>query len=186
MSIIVENGIIYVDGVNIANAPALRRDSKVHVWRVPTEYRASGYFASQNEQPACRSKDATYIGFVEVEADPILVLEERKRQAMQDLFTQCDADLELLGQQYPKRESDTWPFQLEEAKDILAGTAEITPFIDNTIYGTEFTRTGYAQLIVDNNAAWAATAGSIVNKRLKAKKAIQDATTLEELEAVTW
>lgn len=99
------------------------------------------------------------------------------------LFNYCDTQLELLATDYPEREAATWPVQLEEAKAYLADNTTPTPFLVAALKHNE-TVESYANLIVTNNAQWSAFAGSIVKHRRVIEEAINEAGTVEELEAI--
>jgi len=71
--------------------PRLAQPAAVHVWSVPAEYRASGYYVSLQlggqpiELPACDYRDATKIVRLELAADPdVAAAAEREAREQSD------------------------------------------------------------------------------------------------------
>lgn len=71
--------------------PRLAQPAAVHIWSVPTEYRASGYYVSLQlggqpvELPACDYRDATKIARLELAADPdVAAAAEREAREQSD------------------------------------------------------------------------------------------------------
>lgn len=110
-------------------------------------------------------------------------LELAKQDAVKKLFDNCDKDLVQLSSSYPGRESDTWPVQLQEAKEYLADNTVATPFISAALEDGE-TVADYANLIVANNTAWSDYAGKVVLKRRAYQKRIEAAATFDELRQI--
>lgn len=112
-----------------------------------------------------------------------LLADIAKPEKLKELFTYCDNQLELLATSYPEREAATWPVQLEEAKAYLSDNTASTPFINAALTDGE-TVENYANLIITNNAQWSTFAGSIVKHRRNTEKAINEAETEDEIEAI--
>lgn len=111
------------------------------------------------------------------------IIESLKEEAKDKLFTNCNKALEQLATDYPERESQTWPVQLEEANRYLADNTSPTPFISAALDEGE-TVDEYANLIVSNNAAWSDYAGKVVLKRRTFEQRIKSATTVQELNQI--
>lgn len=110
-------------------------------------------------------------------------LKVARNQAISKMKNLCDNKLSQLASDYPEREAQTWPVQLEEAKSYLADSASPTPFISAALNDGE-TVEQYANLIVANNAAWSDYAGSIVKMRRDFEAAINSAQNIEDLMAI--
>ena len=110
-------------------------------------------------------------------------LNQLKTDAKNILFTSCNKALEQLAIDYPERESQTWPVQLEEANRYLADNTSPTPFISAALNDGE-TVDDYANLIVSSNTAWSDYAGKVVLKRRTFEQRIKDATTVQELDQI--
>ena len=106
-----------------------------------------------------------------------------KANKLSELYRSCDADLKKLATGYPEREAQTWPVQLEEANRYLADNTSPTPFISAALKQGE-TVEQYANLIVNNNAAWSDYAGKVVLKRRTFEHRINTATTVQELDQI--
>ena len=111
------------------------------------------------------------------------LVESLKERAKAALFVSCNRALEQLAVDYPERESQTWPIQLEEANRYLADNTSPTPFISGALNEGE-TVDDYANLIVSNNAEWSGYAGKVVLKRRSFEQRIKAATTVQELDQI--
>lgn len=98
---------------------------------------------------------------------------------------------------YPEREISSWPQQEKEARawvDYLASTAAgttaptppATPMLDALATARGVTKDVIAQKIVQKADQYAAAAGALIGKRQALEDQINAATTVVELEAITW
>ena len=111
------------------------------------------------------------------------LVESLKERAKAVLFRSCNKALEQLAIDYPERESQTWPIQLEEANRYLADNASPTPFISAALNEGE-TVQQYAQLIATNNSLWSDHAGKVVLRRRTFEQRIKAAATVQELDQI--
>lgn len=112
------------------------------------------------------------------------LFEAKKAETITKMKILCNDNLSSLAADYPEREAQTWPVQLEEAKAYLADNSAPTPFIKAALNEGE-TVEQYANLIVSNNAAWSNYAGSVIKMRRTFEQRINAATTIEELESIS-
>lgn len=82
---------------------------------------------------------------------------------------------------YPKRESETWPYQVSEARSYQSDAQAATPFINAAITGTDYTVAQYADLILERSNSWAALAGAIVGFRIRHEEAMRRCGGIEKL-----
>lgn len=89
---IIDN-ILTIDTIQI-ELPRLPSDAKVYVWTVPVSYKTNGYFVSvtpigqPREHPACRQKDAVFLGELEYPADESTAAQVVERAAEEELKEQ--------------------------------------------------------------------------------------------------
>ena len=98
-------------------------------------------------------------------------------------FEQAMAELVA---QYPQMERESWPQQEKEARAYLADPTAATPLLDALATARGVAKDVVAQKIVAKADAFAAAAGALIGKRQALEDAISAATTIEELEAISW
>lgn len=119
-------------------------------------------------------------------------LDDLKSVRLTDIKAACDAALAPLDAAYPDREVASWPQQIAEATAYTANAAADVPLLRTmaaerpSLGDTDEARVAeLTRRILANAAAWSAVAGPIIGKRQAAEDAIDAATTLADVLAVT-
>lgn len=112
--------------------------------------------------------------------------DEVKRRVLDDINRAFEQAMNALVAGYPEREISSWPQQEKEARAYIANNAAATPLLDALSAARGVTKGVLAQKIVQKSAQYAAAAGALIGKRQALEDKINAATTLTELQAITW
>jgi len=164
------------------NLLALPVDAVVHGYDTPQGLWA-GVQEAGKPRPVYAGAGGVKIGTVDLPADPVAALEEKRQSALERLKGAIDSKLRTLINEYPEHESATWPTAVEESRAIVAGTATDTPHVTASAAESGLTVNELAQTIVNNANNYAAASGRIVGLRIKVKESIKAATSEAEINA---
>ena len=187
---IIEN-TLHIDSVQIP-LPTLPQDSKVHVWRVPTAYRDSGYFASvqlpfkPQEIPACSIKDCDYLGELDYPADPVARLAAAKAAKLEQIKEACDKAVGMLTATYPQVEIQSWPQQVKEADAYAADPATPVPLLESIAAERGLTVAELVGRVHAKVQGYAVASGQLIGRRQSLEDAIDAAEDEEALHALQW
>lgn len=78
---------------------------------------------------------------------------------------EADRRLSLVSQGYGSKERETWSEQLRQAQAYQADSNSATPMLDSIASGRGITRAAMAQIIIDKEAIFAASAGKILGRQ---------------------
>jgi hypothetical protein len=113
-------------------------------------------------------------------------LEQTKAAKRAEINTECDAEIGTISATYPETEVLSWDKQEREAYALDADPASYTPLIDGIAASRGITRAELASLIIAKVEQFAAFTGPLIGKRQSLEKAIEAATTVEEVAAIAW
>lgn len=187
----IENGVLTI-GSNSMELPQLELDAQVSAWHVPAEYRDNGLFVAVDlpgqprEIPACAPEQAEFIGTLEYPASEAARLREAKRQALVEIKGQCDTALAELAASYPEGEIKSWPQQVKEAEVLALDADAPVPLLDAIAAARGLTVIDLAGRVTAKMQAYAEHSGALIGRRQAAEDQIDAATTLAELEGITW
>ncbi len=105
---------------------------------------------------------------------------------MQSLTLQYGAVIEKLVEGYPKVERDSWPQQVDEARDFQANPATPTPWLTACAEKRGIEKADLAQKILAMNTPYRVAHGSATGTRQKAEALLNEAKTVEDVNAVMW
>lgn len=182
---------LHIDGQEIP-LPAVTQDAKVKAWRVPTEYRDTGFFVSvilpaQTEEiPACSPADAEYVGECDYPAPESAKLTAAKAAKLADINTECDKAVFALTATYPQAEIQSWPQQVKEADAYAADPQAAVPLLESIAVQRGLSVAELVQRVHAKVQAYAVASGYLIGKRQAYEDAIDAAQTLQEVEAVQW
>lgn len=172
--------------------PVLQQDAKVHVWRVPTAYRANGYFASiqlpfnPQEIPACRLAECEYLGELEYPADPRAKLEAAKTAKLVQINAACDKAVGALTATYPQVEIQSWPQQVKEADAYVADQLTPIPLLQAIAAERGITVDELVHRVHAKVQDYAIVSGQMIGRRQALEDAICAAENEQELHALQW
>lgn len=170
--------------------PALAKPAQVHIWRVPTEYRESGYFVSVQasgqplELPACAESDAIKLESLTLPAHPTAQLDAAKTERMAAAAQDADQRLAALAAGYPEREIASWPQQIKESEALEADPEAPAPLLSMMATTRGISVTELASRVRNNAAGYSAAAGQILGARHKLDDLLEAAQTPEDVAAV--
>lgn len=162
--------------------PELPYNTTVELWRVPEDYRDSGYFVgvTQNgmrELPGCSLRDAELIGSLDYPASEAAVLAAAKAARLQRLNNETDQLLARLAADCPEREVLSWDQQLLEAQDDTSPRPLLTAMA--AARGIELD--DLVQRVLAKAQLYAMASGAILGARQKLEDTLEQADTLDAL-----
>lgn len=187
----IENAALIVGDVQVP-LPPIAADAVVHVWRVPTDYRGKGVFVTVHrpgeprEIPACAPELAEYLGSMDYLAAEADLLRDAKQRKLAEINALCDAELDAFSRTYPVGEVQSWPQQVKEAEALAVDPAAPAPLLVAIAAERGITLEDLASRVHIKMAAYAQLSGALIGRRQAAEDQIEAASTLAELEAVTW
>lgn len=177
---IIDSALIY-DELQF-DLPELPYNTTVELWRVPEDYRDSGYFVgvTQNgmrELPGCSLRDAELIGSLDYPASEAAVLAAAKTARLQRINNETDSLLKELSATYPEREVLSWDQQLIEAQ---------TPDAPRTLLQALASARGIeleelASRVLAKAQHYAVASGTILGVRQRLEDQLTDIDNLEAL-----
>jgi hypothetical protein len=184
----IENHTLHVDATAYP-LPHLAAPSKVHVWRVPTDYRPDGIFYAVQpigqpmESPACAGSDAEYLGQLDLAPHPDAVLAERKaakkRQIEAERDTAVVQDVQALGRTW---QADKRSQELLASAITIASAGGPLPTVWRDADNNNMPITDLSQLLAIAGAIAAQTQAAYVRSWVR-KAAVDAATTEAEIDA---
>lgn len=142
--------------------------------------------AGQPEQDSDGSWREVWIGRPYTEIELSDRLQSRKSALLGEINDAYDASIYSLVSTYPDREIATFTKQEEEAVDWLNDPTTPTPFIDGMLVTRDIEKAELVRRILAKAEAFADASGQLTGKRQALEKEVENAKTLEELEAVQW
>jgi hypothetical protein len=123
--------------------------------------------------------------------DPILdqenlTLESARRDKLLEINGAFDRDVSFLLQGYPGLEDKFFPTLSSEVQAYNADSTAPTPLIDAIIAETGETKADYLKSVNERRAPFTQRGGQAMGRRRRAHTLIYAATTVEEVNAVTW
>jgi hypothetical protein len=184
----IENHTLHVDAATYP-LPHLAAPSKVHVWRVPVEYRADGIFFSVQavgqpmEAPACAGSDAVYLGQLDLDPHPDAVLADRKAAKKRQIEAERDAesvqDVEALARKW---QADKRSQELLASALAIANAGGPLPAVWRDADNNDMPINDVSQLLAIAGAIAAQTQAAYA-KSWARKAAVDAATTEGEVDA---
>ncbi len=187
----IENAVLIVGAVSV-NLPLLGADAVVHAWRVPAEYRENQLFVAVDqpgqpgEIPACDPQQIEYLGALDYPAAEDEALQAAKARKLAEINQHCEASLAALAAPYPEGEVKSWPQQVKEAEALALDADTPVPLLDAIAAARGLTVIDLAGRVAAKMQAYAEHSGALIGRRQAAEDQIEAATTLPELEVITW
>ncbi len=97
-----------------------------------------------------------------------------------------NAAIAVISASYPETERNSWAKQEAEARAWTANNTAATPLLSAIATARGSTLADIAARVITNADAYAVYAGGVIGKRQAKMISIAAATTLTELEAITW
>jgi len=185
----IENNVLIIDGYT-EELPLLATAGVVRVWKVPIEYRQSGYFVSVQtpgmpmEIPACADNETQFIGEEKLPPDADAVLAEIKKDKLAEVLAASDAAMAALSSRYSGHEKLSWPKQEQEAKALQADPDATAPLLRGIATNRGITIEELQARVLANVEAFEAAAGDILGTQQKYEDEIAAATTVEEVQRI--
>lgn len=179
-------------GAHSEELPRLSTAATVTVWKVPTEYVASGYFVALRIAgamatiPACAAADMELIGTLDLPADPGAQLSAAKNERMEAINKSCARDLAAIAATYPDGEVKSWPQQVAEAAAIALDAGAPTPLLTAIAAGRNITAVDLAELVRIKADAYSAISGQMIGRRQFLESTLDAAETQEAVSEVVW
>lgn len=116
---------------------------------------------------------------------PVDDAKERKLLAINAAY---EGEFSAIKQQYPEAERESWPIQLSEAAALADDALAPTPFLDALVLARGFgeTKAELAAKVQGKNQAYSGLSAALTGKRHRLERQVQDATTPEQVQAITW
>lgn len=185
----IENHTLYVETFTYP-LPNLVAPSKVHVWRVPTDYRPDGIFYSVQpigqpiEIPACAGSDAEYLGQLDLDPHPDAMLAEAKDAKKIQIEAERDAkvvqDVFVHGRRW---QADKRSQELLASVITIASAGCPLPSVWRDADNNDMPITDISQLLAIAGAIAAQTQAAYAESWAR-KAAVDAATTIDEVNAV--
>jgi hypothetical protein len=170
--------------------PRLATPARVHVWSVPPEYRASGYFISVQaagqplELPACDARDAQPLTTLELPADAGANIDAARAERLAAANAEADRLLTELSATYPDREVISWDQQIREATAYTADATVATPLLSALAAARGVALADLVQKVQAKALAFSAASGRILGARQRLEDQLGAAETVEAIAAV--
>jgi hypothetical protein len=122
-------------------------------------------------------------GGIEYDAELIPKLKAIKTNEIDAAY---NAAISVISSSYPETERNSWAKQEQEARAWIANGSAATPLLSAIAAARGTSLTDIAARVIANADAYAVYAGGVIGKRQAKMIAIAAATTIAELEAITW
>lgn len=113
-------------------------------------------------------------------------LKEAKESRYAEVLTAFNEALGQLTSTYPQLERETWSIQEEEARAYVADSTAATPALDALATARGVTKDILATKIVAKADQYRISSLQLIGKKQALEEAINNATTLKELDAIVW
>lgn len=183
---LIENHVLTVDG-HTEELPRLATPGVVRVWKVPTEYRESGYFVSVQaagkpmELPACAANDAQFVGEAQLTPAEDAVLAQVKKEKLAQVFSASDAALSELSSRFSEHEKLSWTKQEQEAKALQLDPEAPAPLLRGMAASRGITLEALQTKVMANVQAFESAAALILGTQQRYEDEVAVATTTEEV-----
>jgi hypothetical protein len=189
MTMLIENNVLTVDG-HTEELPRLATPGVVRVWKVPTEYRESGYFVSVQaagkpmELPACAANEMQFVGEAELAPADDAALDQVKKEKLSQVLAASDAAMAALSSRYSEHEKLSWPKQEQEAKALQADPEAPAPLLRGVAATRGIALEALQAKVLANVGASEAATAFILGTQQKYEDEIAAAATIEEVQLV--
>ena len=186
---LIENNVLTVDG-HTEELPRLAIPGVVHVWKVPTEYRASGYFVSVQtagkpiEIPACAANEMQFVGEAVLAPDDDEALAHVKKEQISQVLAASDAAMAALSSRYSEHEKLSWPKQEQEAKALQTDPEDPAPLLRGIAVTRGITLEELRGRVLASVGAYEIATAIILGTQQRYEDEIAAATTVEEVQRV--
>jgi len=170
--------------------PHLPQAARVHVWQVPTDYRAAGYFVSvqqhgqPQELPACDAAAAELLATLDLPASEAAQLDAARAERAAAARIDADQLLATLSVSYPEREVSSWPQQVKDAEAIQADETATTPLLDALASARGIDRVDLAARVLTKADAYAQASGVIIGARQRIEDLLEAAQDADAVGAI--
>lgn len=113
-------------------------------------------------------------------------LDQAKAQQTATIVSACQDALAQVTASYPDLEVSTWGQQLAEAQSYSANSSAVTPLLTAISAASGQSVADLATGVLQKAAGYQATSGAAIGKRLALCAQIDAATTIAEVNAITW
>jgi len=113
-------------------------------------------------------------------------LEQYKADKLAEINAACDTATGDISSKYPRSEMDTWPQQVREAEAYQADNNVSVPMLETIATAMGITVSDQANRVMQRFTQYADAVGKAVGKRHALEEKIQAATTVEEVQAISW
>jgi len=185
----IENHTLTI-GAHSESLPHLPQAARVHVWAVPAEYRASGYFVSvqahgqPQELPACDAAAAELLATLDLPASEAAQLDAARAERAAAARIDADQLLATLSVSYPEREVSSWPQQVKDAEAIQADETATTPLLDALASARGIDRVDLAARVLTKADAYAQASGVIIGARQRIEDLLEAAQDADAVGAI--
>lgn len=179
-------------GAHSEELPRLSTAATITVWKVPTEYVASGYFVAIRIAgamaiiPACAAGDTELLGTLDLPADAGAQLAAAKQERMDAINKSCARELAAIAETYPDGEVKSWPQQVAEAAAIALDETAPTPLLTAIAAARNIPVADLASLVRIKADAYSAISGEMIGRRQFLESTLYAAETQEDVSGVTW
>lgn len=109
-----------------------------------------------------------------------------KKTKIAEIDAAYTAAIAVISANYPETERNSWAKQEAEARAWTANNTAVTPLLSAIATARGSTLADIAARVIANADAYAVYAGGVIGKRQAKMIAIAAATTIADLEAITW
>jgi hypothetical protein len=113
-------------------------------------------------------------------------LADHKTARLADINKRCEQELAVVRANYPDGEVQSWAKQESEARAYAADNAAAIPLIEALSAARGVPVAELVNRIIAKADSFAVISGQIIGNRQRCEDEINAATTIEEVEAVTW
>lgn len=153
-------------------------------------YRGADTLQQYTDTELAEKKQANHPGYTWKMPERVLIdargLAQAKAMKLATLAAQCDATLAPLKAGYPEGEQQSWDKQETEARALTANPAAPVPLLSALAAGRGIAVADLAARIIMKSDQFAAYSGAVIGKRQKCEDAVAAATTIAQVDAVTW
>lgn len=120
---------------------------------------------------------------MEAETPPLDVAKATKQKGINMAY---EGELSAILDKYPDVETKTWDKQESEARAWKTDNSADTPLLDALAQNRQMDMAELVDRVIAKADAWIALSGAATGKRQRLEDEIQAATTVEEVDAITW
>lgn len=109
-----------------------------------------------------------------------------KQDKLSEINAICTSILEQIKSSYPDDEIQSWAKQETEARSYVSNNANATPLLSAMASARGISVADLASRVIIKADLFAAVSGACIGKRQKYQLQIEAATTIADVEAITW